>query len=131
MLKTLKYQLPTILWAIFVLVLCNLPPSSFKKVPAFAGIDKLVHTGFFFVFTVFLFFGYIRQHRTYNYRIVTVISFIFIGALFGGGIELLQLNGSTGRSADWWDFFADMTGVGMAVFGYVLLHRTNNDEEYK
>lgn len=131
MLKTLKYQLPAILWAVFVLILCNLPQSTFKKVPVFAGIDKLVHTGFFFVLTVLLFFGHIRQQKSYSYRILTVVKIILVTAAFGAGIEYLQLKVFTYRSADWWDFFADMTGAGMGIFSYVLLHRTKSDEEFK
>ncbi len=131
MLQTLKYQLPAILWAVFVFILCDIPPSSFNKVPSFAGMDKLVHTGFFFVLTVFLFFGHIRQQKSYSYRIVTVLKIILVTATFGAGIEYLQLKVFTYRSADWWDFFADMTGVGMGIFSYVLLHRTKTNEDYK
>jgi hypothetical protein len=41
----------------------------------------------------------------------------------GGGIELLQWKVFTYRDGDWWDFFVDMVGYGMGVFGYLLLHR--------
>ncbi|WP_423147417.1 VanZ family protein [Rubrolithibacter danxiaensis] len=129
MFRTIRYQYPAILWSIMVLVLCNLPPSSFNKVPAFPGIDKLVHTGFFFVLTVFLFFGKIRQQHSFSYRILTIVKIILLTGFLGGGIELLQLEVFTYRSADWWDFFADMTGVGMGVFSYILLHRSNYDEK--
>ena len=128
--NTLKYQLPAVSWAIFVFVLCDIPPSSFKGAPAFEGIDKLVHTGFFFVLTVFLFFGKIRQQRSYNYRILTILKILLVTAAFGGGIELLQLKVFTYRSADWWDLFADMTGVGMGIFSYILLHRSKYDEKF-
>lgn len=128
--NTIRHQWPAILWAIIVLILCDLPPSSFKKAPAFEGIDKLVHTGFFFVLTVLLFFGKIRQQHSYSYRILTIVKIILVTSLFGAGIEFLQWKVFTYRSADWWDLFADMTGVGMGVFSYVLLHRTNYGEKY-
>jgi VanZ family protein len=128
--NTIKYQVPAILWAILVLILCDIPPSSFKGAPVFEGIDKLVHTGFFFVLTVLLFFGKIRQQHSYSYRILTILKIILVTAALGGGIELLQLKVFTYRSADWWDLFADMTGVGMGVFSYILLHRSKYDEKF-
>jgi glycopeptide antibiotics resistance protein len=47
----------------------------------------------------------------------------------GAGIEVLQLEIFTYRSAEWWDLFADMTGVGMGIFGYIFLHRGLFDEK--
>lgn len=124
MLKTIKFQWPAIAWSILVLILCDIPP---KDIPGsnhfFEGFDKLVHLGFFFVLTVFLFFGKIRQQNSYNYRIITILKILFIGIALGGGIELLQWKVFTYRSADWWDFFSDITGVGMGIFSYLLLHR--------
>ena len=124
MLKTIKFQWPAIAWSILVLILCDIPP---KDIPSsnhfFEGFDKMVHLGFFFVLTVFLFFGKIRQQNSYNYRIITILKILFIGIALGGGIELLQWKVFTYRSADWWDFFSDITGVGMGIFSYLFLHR--------
>ena len=128
--KTLRYQAPAIAWALFVFILCNLPPSDFQGAPAFEGMDKLVHTGFFFVLTVLLFFGKIRQQHSYSYRIMTIIKILLLTAFFGGVIELFQLEVFTYRSAEWWDLFADMTGACMGVFSYILLHRSRSDEKY-
>src|SRR5690606_11342946 len=121
--ELIRYQWPAVTWAVIVLILCDLPPSSFKKAPVFEGIDKLVHTGFFFVLTVLLFHGKIRQQKSYSWSISTILKIVLFTGLFGGGIELLQWKVFTYRSAEWWDLFADMTGVGMAVFSYILLHR--------
>ena len=128
--NTIRHQWPAILWAIIVLILCDLPPSSFKEAPVFEGLDKLVHTGFFFVLTVLLFFGKIRQQHSYSYRIMTIAKIIIFTCLFGAVIELLQWKVFTYRSADWWDLFADMTGVGMGVFSYILLHRSSDVEKF-
>lgn len=127
--ETIRYQWPAIIWALIVLILCDLPPSSFKGTPVFEGIDKLVHTGFFFVLTVLLFHGKIRQQKSYSYRILTIVKILLFTGLLGGGIELLQWKVFTYRSAEWWDLFADMTGVGMAVFSYILLHRPVSNEK--
>ncbi|MBD3748412.1 MAG: VanZ family protein [Sphingobacteriales bacterium] len=124
MFRTLKYQLPAIAWAILVLILCLLPPQDLpRENHFFEGFDKIVHLGFFFTLTVLLFFGKIRQQNSYDYRILTVLKIVLVNIAIGGGIELLQWKVFISRDGDWWDFFADMIGLGMGVFGYLLLHR--------
>jgi hypothetical protein len=124
MFKTLKFQWPAVLWSVLVLILCDIPVSD---VPGsnrlFEGFDKMVHLGFFFVLTVLLFYGKIKQQNSFEYRILTIVKILLINIALGGGIELLQWKVFTYRSADWWDFFADMTGLGMGIFSYLLLHR--------
>ena len=128
MINTIKHQYLAILWSIMVLILCDMPTDSMEGVPVFEGIDKLVHTGFFFVLTVLLFYGKIRQQRSYTFRILTVIKILVIGVAFGALIELLQWRVFTYRSADWWDLFCDAVGVGMGVFSYVFLHRSGHEK---
>lgn len=129
MLNTLRYQFLAIIWAIFTVVLCTLPSADLPNTGRlFAGFDKLAHTGFFFVLTVLLFFGKIRQQSSYEYRVITIIKILLIGAFLGIAIEFLQWKWFTYRSADKWDLFCDMVGVGMGVFGYVFLHRFKFNE---
>ncbi len=124
MFRTLKFQWPAIIWSLLVLILCDIPLSGVPGSSSFfEGFDKMVHLGFFFVLTVFLFHGKIRQQNSYDYRILTIIKILLINILLGGGIELLQWKVFTYRSAEWWDFFSDMTGLGMGIFSYLLLHR--------
>ena len=124
MIRTLKFQWPAIVWSLLVLILCDLPMSD---VPGhnnfFEGFDKMVHLGFFFVLTVFLFYGKIKQQNSFEYRLLTIVKIMLINIALGGGIELLQWKVFTYRSAEWWDFFSDMLGLGMGVFSYLLLHR--------
>ena len=124
MYRTLKFQLPAIFWSILVLILCFLPGNDLPEASHFfPGFDKIVHLGFFFVLAVLLFFGKIMQQNSYDYRILTIIKITLICVTLGGGIELLQWKVFTYRDGDWWDFFVDMVGYGMGVFGYLLLHR--------
>ena len=131
MFKSLRYQYLSILWAIFVVILCEMPPIDTNKAgfTLFEGFDKLAHTGFFFVLTVFLFYGKIRQQASYSYRPLTILKIIGITLALGAGIEILQLEVFTYRSAEWWDLFADMTGVGMGIFSYIFLHRVRFNEK--
>ena len=125
MINTLKHQSLAIIWAILVLILCDMPMDNDNGgPPVFEGFDKLVHTGFFFVLTVFMFYGKIRQQKSYSFRIKTIVKIFLITVALGGLIELLQWKVFTYRSADWWDFFCDATGVGMGIFSYIFLHRT-------
>ncbi len=124
MLRTLKFQWAAISWSILVIILCDLPSSDLPQAQHFfEGFDKMVHLGFFFVLTVFLFYGKIKQQNSFDYRFLTIVKIILVNVILGGGIELLQWKVFTYRSAEWWDFFADMAGLGMGVFSYLLLHR--------
>ncbi|RDC57101.1 glycine cleavage system protein H [Pedobacter chinensis] len=131
MYKALKQQKWAIFWTIIILVLCNIemPESDGKSGFFFTGFDKLAHLGFFFVLSVLLFYGKIKYQHNYGFRTLTIFKIILINAFIGGGIELLQWQVFTYRSAEWWDFGCDMLGAFMAVFSYILLHKLNFDEK--
>jgi len=95
----------------------------------FEGFDKLAHTGFFFVLTVLLFYGKIKQQNSYTYRTLTILKIVLITLTLGALIEVLQITIFTYRAAEWWDMFADMTGVGMGIFSYIFLHRIRFNEK--
>ncbi len=126
----LKYQIWAIVWTVVILVLCNMKmPDTSGSGFFFEGFDKMVHLGFFYVLTILLFFGKIRHQHNYSFRSLTIFKIIVITAALGGGIELLQWKIFTYRSAEWWDFGCDMTGVLMGVFSYILLHKSNYNEK--
>ncbi len=128
--KELKYQSWAILWTIFIFILCNIkmPDNNSESGIFFEGFDKLVHLGFFFVLTIFLFYGKIRHQHNYSFRSLTIFKIIIFTAALGGLIELVQWKFFTYRSAEWWDFGCDMIGVFMGVFSYILLHKSNYNE---
>lgn len=125
--KVLRSQKWAVLWAIVIIVLCNIkmPVGDGKEGFFFEGFDKLVHLGFFYVLTILLFYGKINFQHNYNFRSLTIFKVVLINAIIGGGIELLQWKVFTYRSAEWWDFASDMIGGLMGVFSYVLLHKSN------
>ncbi|MGV3761507.1 VanZ family protein [Parapedobacter sp.] len=124
----MKHYIWAILWAGVVLVLCGLPSAATDEVPKFPGIDKLVHTGFFFVFTVLLYYGAIRRAATFRPSWHISIKVIIFSSLFALFTELLQWKVFTYRSAEVWDLFADAVGTGMGVFAYLLLHNVYRPE---
>ncbi len=129
--KALKYQRWSIVWTFVILVLCNiqLPESKGGSGFFFEGFDKLAHLGFFYVLTILLFYGKIKYQHSYRFRSLTIFKIIIISAVIGGGIELLQWKVFTYRSAEWWDFACDMIGAFMGVFSYILLHKSNFNEQ--
>ncbi|KQB99552.1 VanZ family protein [Pedobacter sp. Hv1] len=129
--KVLKYQRWSIVWTFIILVLCNiqLPASEGGSGFFFEGFDKLAHLGFFYVLTILLFYGKIKYQHSYRFRSLTILKVLIISAVIGGAIELLQWKVFTYRSAEWWDFGCDMIGALMGVFSYVLLHKSNFNEQ--
>ncbi|WP_286589297.1 VanZ family protein [Sphingobacterium sp. N143] len=113
------------IWAIIVIILCTLPGNNFDGVPAYPGMDKLVHCGMFFVFCTLMYNGVIQQFSGKPTKWIPIFVVTIMGFLFAGLTELLQLYIFTYRSGDWWDLFADSVGIGMAGFAY-LLNYVNN-----
>ena len=124
MLSKLIHYIWAILWGIIMLVLMGLPSDDMPGVAFFEGFDKMAHCGFFFVFTALLLLGTIlsaKRHPSSKFRAV-LISFL-ISSCLAFGTEGLQLLMDAGRQPDWWDIFADYTGIGMALFAYLLFYR--------
>ncbi len=123
-----KYQKPTLWWALFVLVMCNIGMGKVGHSPLFfPGFDKLVHCGFFFMFTVLANYGLVKQNG--NISLVTAVKVFIVAVIFGGLIEILQLYIFTWRSGEWNDLFADSVGAGMATFSTLLLVTAYNEEK--
>lgn len=126
----LKYQRFTLLWALFIFLMCCV---SLGKAGSshlfFPGFDKITHTGLFFVLTVFTFYGLIRKQKQIRFSPVVVILILVTVFLYGGLIELLQWLFFTYRSGDWNDLFCDLLGSLMGVFSvlvttYAIPHQT-------
>ena len=125
MLKTLWYYKLAVIWSIIITVLCLLPNSNFESTNAYLpkGFDKIAHLLFFFVLTILLFYGKIKEQASYQYRSFTVVKIILITSFIGLSIEVMQRYIFTYRSGDPFDFIADMLGVAMGIFSYIFLHR--------
>ena len=119
--KILKYQRLTILWALFILLICCVSLGKSGSSPLFfKGFDKITHTGLFFVFTVFAFYGLISRQKQIMVQRYYFILIPFIVFLFGGAIEVLQWKFFTYRSGDWNDLFCDVLGSLMGIFSILV-----------
>jgi len=104
-----------LLWgsAILLLSLTSSPP----QIPGILGWDKLLHAGAYGLLTVliaqFLMFAPLRTGRPWWQAGCAAIC-------YGGLIEIMQLLAHTGRTAEWWDLFADAAG---AFLAYVIFRK--------
>jgi VanZ family protein len=128
MTSILKYQKLTLGWALFVLVMCNINTGKVGGSPLFfPGFDKLVHCGFFFMFTALTLHGIARQKG--NLTLINCVKVFVIAIVFGAFIEVLQLYIFTWRSGEWNDLFADSVGAGMAAFSSFITATSLTNEK--
>jgi VanZ family protein len=114
----LKYQRPALWWALLILILCSISFGSIGNSPLFSpGFDKLVHCGLFFVLSILIGYGFIRQKGWQQFKIMGGVNVLLLAIVYGAIIEILQRFIFTWRSAEWDDLFADAVGIGMAIFG--------------
>jgi VanZ family protein len=127
----LKYQRLTILWALFIFLMCSIKiGESVSHEPLFfPGFDKLVHSGFFFMLVILWCNGIIRQQKEQLLSYKSAIIVTIISILFGGLIEILQLTIFTWRSGEWPDLFADAIGTFMGIFSVILISKAVNYEK--
>ena len=101
-----------LLWAstMFCLSLTSSPP----QIPGVLGWDKLLHAGAYGLLTVLIVqFLFYLPFNTGNPWWGAGLFAIGYGTL----LEILQLLSGTGRTAEWWDLFADAVGI---LLAYVM-----------
>ncbi len=112
-----KYNRLTILWALFILIICNVDLGGVGKSHLFfEGFDKLTHCGLFFVLVVFAANWYLKKNELNTLTLFQAFGITLLAIVYGGIIELLQLYVFTWRSGEWPDLFCDTVGACMAMF---------------
>jgi VanZ family protein len=118
------------LWALIILILCLVPLGRVGRSPMFfAGFDKLVHCGLFFVLSVLYCTGSIRKWNTSSIRIEIAMKNTIVLISYGALIEYLQLRFFTWRSGDWNDLLCDAIGGCMGIFAVLLTSNAINHEK--
>jgi len=131
MLRYLVSYFWAIVWAVIVLLLMGMASDDLPNVRFFVGFDKLAHCGCFFVLGVLLLFGTVTASKGKGSKIGAVLSVGLVSGLFAFLTEAVQFYLQTGRTAEWWDIFADFVGIGMAVFAYLVLYRKRSNQQPK
>ena len=115
-----KYNLPGIIWALLILVLCGLPGQDFPDLSFWKllSFDKAAHAFVFAVLVLLLIIGFKKQYSFRNLRHHAIKIATTFSILYGGLIELLQGWVFIGRSADPFDFLANTIGcfTGLLLF---------------
>lgn len=119
-----KLLVISVLWAILILIISgmpgdSIPQSKFWKIPHF---DKIVHMALYFPLGFFLMAEFSLSSVRWIQKLSVWMALLIV-ALYGGLIEVGQDYLFVNRSADWWDFFADILGglLGILIFKWLFL----------
>ena len=122
--KKYKYYLPPVLWALVIFCLCSMSTNSFPTVDQWLKLvfDKLVHLIMYCVFTVLLIVSFIKQNNSYTLKQYCILFAISIAALYGIFIELYQAYMITGRTGDYYDIIANISGSIIGLLGFYIVY---------
>lgn len=131
--KLPRYSL-TVVWAVLIAVACLVDFSDMPdELPAFEGMDKVVHFLMYFVLSLLFIWEYRRRGRLFDtdgreLRLFTWV--LLLSAIWGGLMEYLQSLTSY-RGAEQTDLTADVAGALFAFLLYyiVALYRKNDKNE--
>jgi VanZ family protein len=107
----------SIVWAIFILLLCGIPGNEINKVN-FIDIpymDKMVHAFLYFVFTILLISENNSSEQGSSVLLKTILIVSLISLSYGALIEIMQKFIFINRGAEIWDMVANALGVLLAI----------------
>jgi glycopeptide antibiotics resistance protein len=115
----LKFSIPAILWAAFILFVSILPGGDAPQANLFGflSVDKVVHATFHAGLVFLLMVGFSKQHSHPKFRYNPAWYAVTMSCLYGIGIELLQEFVIVQRNFEIYDLVANFSG---ALIGYGL-----------
>ncbi|HET6990691.1 MAG TPA: VanZ family protein [Bacteroidia bacterium] len=118
-------NLPTILWALFILILCGFPGKDIPHISflELVSFDKWVHAGIFFILVLFAIRGFRLQEKFSGLRRNAALIAVLLSVAYGGILEILQGTIFADRSADIFDFIANSFGCFVALLLYPKISR--------
>ncbi len=113
----IKQQKYTLLWSLFVLVVClipgnEIPSSPFINIPQF---DKIVHFFFYFILSFLFLFSLGKPLNSFNY-LASILYCLVLGVF----IEFIQHYYIPNREGDIFDVLANFIGSLVGLFFFVL-----------
>lgn len=123
-----------IVWAIIMLILMFIPSEDLPDTSQYAlfyGFDKVVHLGIFYVLTALLYWESGMKSNWRAKKPITIVKVMVSTIAFGVLSEIGQQYFTKSRSGDKWDLFADVLGICMATFAYILLYRRKRHSHEK
>ena len=126
----IRYHLPTLLWALFILIICAIPGNRIPKLTFLEWLkpDKIVHLLVFAVLCVFLLRSFLDAHALNLTAKNASKLAISICIVYGALVEFLQYSIFINRSGDVRDAIANSMG---AFLGWWIYNRFFNKEKKK
>lgn len=125
--KFLSAYWKSILITLGILYLSFASPGTFKSVPVprIPHFDKLIHILMYTVLSVVLVYDFWQKYKEQRINRKFLFICILYPILLGGLVEIFQEAFFKPRSADWFDWFADIIGVfiGWAIMRLILKNR--------
>ena len=115
------YFWSALFWSGLIIFLCLIKSSDIPQI-AIPYLDKVIHTGLHFVFTLLWFFYFKKQIGRLNNFKLLIISLV-LSIIFGIAIELMQEFFTVSRSADVFDVIANLFGASLAVVSIIYLNK--------
>lgn len=115
----------SIIWAIFILVLCSIPGNQINKVKFIdiPNLDKFVHFIFYFVFTLLIISENNKLRLNRKVTVDAILIAATISLSYGALIEIIQKVLVINRGADIWDMVANTVGFLVAAITYRSVNR--------
>lgn len=118
----LRYNLPAILWAVVIFIVCTMPGDELPTSPLFniPHFDKIVHLFLYTVLECLLMLGFTKQYSYGKISKYALGMSLSINICYGGIIEILQGTIFIERTADFFDFMANTSGafLGLLIFKF-------------
>jgi VanZ family protein len=108
--------LPSFIWAAIILWLCLSSGSGFPRI-TIPNFDKAVHFTFYFILTLLMFYGWMKQQSFPALHRQTFVRILLIAVAYGVSIEIMQELFTTTRHFELLDIAANSTG---AVIGSLI-----------
>ena len=116
----LRYHLPTLLWALFILTICAIPGNRFPKLSFLEWLkpDKIVHLLVFGVLCILLLRSFLDAHALNLSEKNGIILALGICIVYGALVEFLQYSVFINRSGDVRDAIANSIGAFVGWWAY-------------
>jgi VanZ family protein len=115
------YLCAALFWSGFIFFLCLLKSSDIPQI-AIPYLDKVIHAGLHFVFTLLWFFYFKNKIGSLKNLKLLLIS-LALSIFFGIVIELMQKFFTVTRSADVFDVIANLFGACLAVVSIIYSNK--------
>ena len=116
----LKYNWPSILWAVFILYLCLVPSSHLPRINI-PNFDKIVHFTFYFTFAILTNWGWLKQQSFSWLHKNALLKIFILACVYGFTIEIMQETLTTDRHFEWLDEAANACGAAVGSLLWVKI----------